>query len=87
MGVAIALIWFLIAMTLPTPNFYKARTVHIRDEYLKDPAQTASTLMQITGIKEVAIAPEEGAAYLKVDKDLDELMLKTFTVSQHQQRI
>ncbi len=81
MGAAIAVIWFLIAMTLPTPVFYKARTVHLRDEHLKNPSQTASTLMQITGVKEVAIALEEGAAYLKVDKDLDELMLKTFVVS------
>ena len=79
MGAVIALIWYLIAMTLPTPVFYKAKTVHLRDEYLKNPEQTASTLMQITGIKEVAIAPEEGAAYLKVDKEFDELMLKTFT--------
>ncbi len=81
MGAAIAVIWFLIAMTLPTPVFYKARTVHLRDEYLKEPSQTASVLMQITGVKEVAIALEEGAAYLKVDKDLDESMLKTFVVS------
>ncbi|MEE9351486.1 MAG: MFS transporter, partial [Thiotrichaceae bacterium] len=46
MGAAIAVIWFLIAMTLPTPVFYKARTVHLRDEHLKNPSQTASTLMQ-----------------------------------------
>jgi len=82
MGAAIAFIWFFVATTLPKPVFYKAKTVHLRDEHLVNPSQTASTLMQISGIKEVAIAPEEGAAYLKVEKGFDELLLNTFVRSQ-----
>ena len=78
MGAAIAFVWIFIAISLPKPVFYKAKVVHLRDEYLVNPSQTASTLMQIQGIKEVAIAPEEGAAYLKVEKGFDELMLDTF---------
>ena len=81
MGSVIAAIWLLFTLSLPKPVFYKAKTIHLKDELLHNPKQTITLLMQVTGVKEAAIAPEEGAAYLKVDKDLDNLLLDTFTNS------
>ncbi len=81
MGAAATLIWLLVTLSLPKPVFYKSKVIRLRDDLLHNPTQTASMLMDITGIKEVAIAPDEGAAYLKVDKDIDQLMLDTFTAT------
>lgn len=80
-GALITLIWLLISTTLATPRFYKSKVIHLRDDLLIDPEKTSAMLMNITGVKEVAIAPDEGAAYLKVDKQLDQLMLDTFSES------
>ncbi len=79
MGAVITGGWFLIAMTLPRPVFYKARTIHLKENFLQEPSQTLALLLKVSGVKEAAIAPEEGTAYLKVDKNLDQLLLDTFT--------
>lgn len=78
-GAAIALFYLMIAISLPTPKFYKSRLISLRSEYLDSPGDTRQKLLAIPGIKEVAIATEEGLAYLKVDlKQLEETQLDSF---------
>jgi MFS family permease len=84
LGAILAVIWFIIAIRLPTPVFYKARVIHLKSEFLDNPIETSKQLMLISGIKEVAVAVEEGAAYLKVKKDeLDEDSLMAFVGKRH----
>ena len=73
-------IWLIIALRLPTPSFYTNRLLKLRDELLMNPQQLEQNLLSTAGVKEVALAPDEQVAYLKVDKStLDENALLTFT--------
>ena len=78
-GAAAALIWLVLTLSLPTPRFYKSRLLKLNSSMLVDGKATTAALNEIHGIKEVAIAIEEGVAYLKVDnKELDESDLLIF---------
>ena len=68
-GAVMAFIWLLIAIGLPQPKFYKSKVFKLCKDALVDPAKTTYQLNQIAGIKESAISLEEGAVYLKVDKN------------------
>lgn len=73
-------IWLIIALRLPAPSFYTSRLLKLRDELLMNPQQLEQNLLSIAGVKEVALAPDEQVAYLKVDKSsLDENALLAFT--------
>ena len=67
-GIGIALMFLLIAISLPKPDFFKSQLVKISDEFLADIETTTQQLLAITGVKQAAISAEEGVAYLKVDK-------------------
>lgn len=67
-GIGIALLFLLVAISLPKPDFFKSQLVKISDEFLTDIETTTQELLAITGIKQAAISAEEGVAYLKVDK-------------------
>ncbi|RVU81539.1 MFS transporter [Leucothrix sargassi] len=74
-----ALAWLLIAISLPTPHFYKSKLLKLNSSRLNDTHATTLALSDISGVKEVAIALDEGVAYLKVDgKTLDEASLQAF---------
>jgi len=78
-GAAAALIWLMITLSLPTPKFYSSRLVKLNPKQLHNTQSTSQALGEVTGVKEVAIAVEEGVAYLKVDKHtLDESKLLSF---------
>ena len=62
-----AIIWLVLTTSLPTPKFYKSRLLKLNPLMLEDGQATTLALNQVTGVKEVAIAIEEGVAYLKVD--------------------
>ena len=67
-------------MRLPAPSFYTNRLLKLRNELLVNPQQLEQSLLSIVGVKEVALAPDEQVAYLKVDKKtLDENALLSFT--------
>ena len=67
-GIGIALLFLLIAFSLPKPDYFKSQLVKISDEFLADIETTTQQLLAITGVKQAAISAEEGVAYLKVDK-------------------
>ncbi len=67
-GIGIALLFLLVAISLPKPDFFKSQLVKISDEFLTDIETTTKQLLAITGVKQAAISAEEGVAYLKVDK-------------------
>lgn len=78
-GALAALGWLALTLSLPTPQFYKSRLLKLNNTMLLDGKATSAALQKVNGIKEVAIALEEGVAYLKVDnKELDEADLLAF---------
>lgn len=78
-GAMMAVLWLLIAIGLPTPEFYKAKVIRLKRECLHQPDETIQQLMKIAGVKEVSIAIEEGAAYLKIKaQELDENALLSY---------
>ena len=78
-GAAAALIWLVLTLSLPTPRFYKSRLLKLNSSMLVDGKATTTALNEVHGVKEVAIAIEEGVAYLKVDNnELDESDLLAF---------
>lgn len=78
-GAAGAIIWLGLTLSLPSPTFYKSRLLKLNQSMLDDSHSTMLALNQVTGVKEVAIATEEGVAYIKVDKsELNEESLLRF---------
>jgi len=78
-GAVAALVWLSLIVSLPTPRFYKSRLLKLKPSMLSDSKSTTLALYEVPGIKEVAIAIDEGVAYLKVDsKELDESQLLAF---------
>ncbi len=78
-GGCAAVAWLAVAISLPTPHFYKGQLLKLNPLMLKDSQATTVALYDVKGVKEVAIATEEGVAYLKVDKkELDETALAAF---------
>ena len=72
-------LWLVLAWQLPQPTFYTSRLLKLDPKRLLSPQALQRELMQITGVKEVAVVVEEGVAYLKVDKaTLDETGLSAF---------
>jgi MFS family permease len=80
---AVVAIWLGIALRLPTPSFYTSRLLRLREHVLLNPSQLEADLLAVAGVKEVALAPDEQVAYLKVDKaQLDESALQQFAASE-----
>lgn len=74
-----AVIWLGLTISLPSPQFYKSRLLKLNQNMLNDSQATTIALNEVSGVKEVAIAIEEGVAYLKVDnKELNEESLLRF---------
>ena len=70
----------LVAISLPKPDYFKSHLIKLQKHYLSNPGKTQQALLSIKGIKQAAIAPEEGVAYLKVDKQsFNEASLGDFT--------
>ena len=67
-GICIALLFLIVAISLPKPDFFKSQLVKLSDEFLIDIEKTTKQLLDITGIKQAAVSAEEGVAYIKIDK-------------------
>jgi len=79
-GAIMSALLLLIALTLPQPDYYKSHLIKLKSELLDDIKNTTQQLLNIKGVKQVAISVEEGAAYLKVDKlKLDNETLESFS--------
>jgi len=74
-----AALLLLVAFSLPQPDFYKNQLINLKKTYLSDSHKTEQQLLAIKGIKQAAIAVDEGVVYLKVDKlVLDDSQLDAF---------
>ncbi|MEH6457606.1 MAG: MFS transporter [Cocleimonas sp.] len=78
-GIGVALVFLIVAISLPKPDFFKSQLVKLSDEFLVDVDATTRQLLAITGIKQAAIAAEEGVAYIKIDKlEFDQTRLDSY---------
>lgn len=79
-GAIMASLLFIVALSLPKPDYYKTEIIKLKDEYLSKTTETTQELLTIKGVKQVAISIEEGIAYLKIDKQtLDNQQLGKYT--------
>ena len=67
-GICVALLFLMVAISLPKPDYFKSKFVKLSDEFLLDVEATTNQLLNIAGIKQAAIAADEGVAYIKIDK-------------------
>lgn len=75
---SIALLWFMVALGMKPPRHLSSRLENIRQ--LADEAMVglSDRLSNVPGVIEAVVVPEEGVAYLKVERDrLDEEALAT----------
>lgn len=74
-------LWFLLAATMRQPRYLTTHLLHVGE---LDPAQArllSQRLLEISGVEEAAVIAEEGAAYLKIDKQrIDMDALEEFSV-------
>lgn len=79
---AVTASWLALAWHLPRPQFYASRILKLAPHHFADPDDLERTLLAIPGMKEVALAVDEGLAYLKYDRDsLDETALRAFSAT------
>ena len=62
---ALALLWLLAAATMRRPSYLTTRLVRIGSG--ADAGRLSARLLQVPGVAEAVVVPEEGVAYLKVD--------------------
>ncbi len=67
-GAVAALIWLLAALGMRQPGRYSSELLHLPSQALADPAGLARELQAAPGVVEAVVVPEEGVAYLKVDR-------------------
>lgn len=77
----VGLVWFLVAVTMASPRYVKSCMLDIDAAGAQDPQGLRTRLLQLPGVVEVVVVPEDGVAYLKVDSQIvDEEALKRFSV-------
>ena len=80
LGAIMSLVWILIALKLPKPDFYVLRRLKLTQPLPSDTHALMAEIAQVSGVKQVSISLEEAIAYLKVDKKtVDEAALATFS--------
>ena len=80
LGTAGIALWLLVAVGMKSPRYLSSYVLHLEEGALAEEASTAARLAGISGVEEVMVVPEEGVAYLKVDrKTLDEARLSAFS--------
>ncbi|MGK0273467.1 MAG: MFS family permease [Cocleimonas sp.] len=78
-GIVMAVLFLLVAISLPKPDFFKSQLVKLSDEFLIDIEKTTKQLLEISGIKQAAVSAEEGVAYIKIDKlEFDQTRLDSY---------
>jgi MFS family permease len=70
-------IWLLVAMTMPQPPYLATRALHVEVADAEVAKAIEQRLLEVAGVAEVMVVPDEKAAYCKVDsKVVDEDALK-----------
>ncbi|MDX1803036.1 MAG: MFS transporter [Alcanivorax sp.] len=74
----LALLWFVVSLKLRNPGYMSSRVVSLGAMAEKAPAEIVACIEKAPGVLEVAVAPEEAVAILKVDsRHYDEQALRT----------
>ncbi|BAN68212.1 MFS transporter [endosymbiont of unidentified scaly snail isolate Monju] len=68
-GAGMTLVWLLAASGMRQPQRVASELLHLPETALGDPARIASQLQALPGVVEAVVVPEEGVAYLKVDRE------------------
>lgn len=66
---SVALVWLLIAAFMQAPRHLSTLLVNVQGITSPQATTLAGTLLGIPGIAEAVVVPEDGVAYLKIDKD------------------
>ncbi len=78
-GAVIAMLFLIIAISLPKPDFFKSQVLKLGKDFLKDVETTTLQLLAVNGVKQAAISAEEGIAYIKIDtQTIDNAKLELF---------
>lgn len=69
----VALLWFIVALGMRPPRHLSSRLENVRDIPAEAMTDFSMELAKISGVIEAVVVPEDGVAYLKVERDhLDE---------------
>jgi len=83
MSGCIALIWFVIAVSMPKPSYLSSYLLRVGRLQNEAADRLAEQLLSVHGVADAVVVAEEGVAYLKVDsKLLDETALHKFGAAQ-----
>lgn len=66
----VAVLWFTVAIGMKAPRHLSSRLENIREISSDSMTDLSRKLAKISGVVEVVVVPEDGVAYLKVDRDL-----------------
>ena len=80
MSAALAAVWLLFASSMRNPRYLTSYVLHLGQIPPEQARATETELTRIPGVAEAQVVPEEGVAYLRVDRAaLDEQKLKAFS--------
>ncbi len=80
MSAGLAAIWLLFASSMRNPRYLSTYVLHLGELPTDQANGLESELTRISGVAEAQVVPEEGVAYLRVDRAaLDEQALKKFS--------
>jgi len=80
-GAIIAILYLVVAISLPKPDFFKSQVIKLGKDFLKDINATTRQMLAVDGVKQVAISADEGIAYIKIDTlTIDNVRLDGFKV-------
>jgi len=66
-GTLLCLLWFFVALKMKTPPHLGTQVINLGSLNATNAEALRDRIMQITGVAEAVIIPEDGIAYLKVD--------------------
>lgn len=79
MSAALVLVWLLVAMSMKEPRYLASYVLHLGNIKPNDGQELRISLARIPGVADVAIAEDEGVAYLKIDRAvINEADLRAF---------
>ncbi|MDH5777475.1 MAG: MFS transporter [Gammaproteobacteria bacterium] len=78
----LAVVWLLVAVTMAQPSYLSSYTLQLGTVDEQSAHELVMKLTAVKGVSEAVVIPEDGVAYLKVDKrELDQEALIAFSAS------
>lgn len=82
--VAVLVLWFLVALTMPAPGYTTSFVVELRKAVSDQYDDIDDSLRRLPGVQDVVIVEGAATAYLKVDRQqFNEALLADFTFVRH----